>query len=142
MADIAYGLEVLKKHIAIAPEKPGVYRMIGEGDKVLYVGKAKNINRLPARLQRMVSEIKRMEFIIVESEAKALLVENELIKNLEPKYNILLKDDKTFPHLMIDVQSEFPALLWAFCQYRCGEFGAGYRAESVFAAVLSRQCVS
>ncbi len=120
MADIAYGLEVLKKHIAIAPEKPGVYRMIGEGDKVLYVGKAKNIkkrivayshfNRLPARLQRMVSEIKRMEFIIVESEAKALLVENELIKNLEPKYNILLKDDKTFPHLMIDVQSEFPAL--------------------------------
>lgn len=120
MADIAYGLEVLKKHIAIAPENPGVYRMIGEGDKVLYVGKAKNIkkrivayshfNRLPARLQRMVSEIKRMEFIIVESEAKALLVENELIKNLEPKYNILLKDDKTFPHLMIDVQSEFPAL--------------------------------
>ena len=120
MANIAYGLEVLKKHIAIAPEKPGVYRMIGEGDKVLYVGKAKNIkkrivayshfNRLPARLQRMVSEIKRMEFIIVESEAKALLVENELIKNLEPKYNILLKDDKTFPHLMIDVQSEFPAL--------------------------------
>ncbi len=120
MADIACGLEVLKKHIAIAPEKPGVYRMIGEGDKVLYVGKAKNIkkrivayshfNRLPARLQRMVSEIKRMEFIIVESEAKALLVENELIKNLEPKYNILLKDDKTFPHLMIDVQSEFPAL--------------------------------
>lgn len=120
MGNIAFGLEVLKKHIAIAPEKPGVYRMLGEGDKVLYVGKAKNIkkrivayshfNRLPARLQRMVSEIKRMEFIIVESEAKALLVENELIKNLEPKYNILLKDDKTFPHLMIDVQSEFPAL--------------------------------
>ena len=120
MGNIVFGLEVLKKHIAIAPEKPGVYRMLGEGDKVLYVGKAKNIkkrivayshfNRLPARLQRMVSEIKRMEFIIVESEAKALLVENELIKNLEPKYNILLKDDKTFPHLMIDVQSEFPAL--------------------------------
>ena len=120
MGNIAFGLEVFKKHIAIAPENPGVYRMVGEGDKVLYVGKAKNIkkrivayshfNRLPARLQRMVSEIKRMEFIIVESEAKALLVENELIKNLEPKYNILLKDDKTFPHLMIDVQSEFPAL--------------------------------
>ena len=94
--------------------------MLGEGDKVLYVGKAKNIkkrivayshiNKLPVRLQRMVSEIKRMEFIIVENEAKALLLENELIKQLEPRYNILLKDDKTFPHLVIDVQSEFPSL--------------------------------
>lgn len=120
MADILAGLEILKKHIAIAPEKPGVYRMIGDGEKVLYVGKAKNIkkrivayshiHKLPARLQRMVSEIKRMEFIIVENEAKALLMENELIKKLEPKYNILLKDDKTFPHLVIDVEAEFPAL--------------------------------
>ncbi len=120
MADIKSGLAVLEKHIKIAPEKPGVYRMLGENDKVLYVGKAKNIKKrivayshigkLPIRLQRMVSEIKRMEFIIVENEAKALLVENELIKNLEPKYNILLKDDKTFPHLVIDVQSEYPAL--------------------------------
>ena len=120
VSDIRLGLEILKKHIAIAPEKPGVYRMLGDKDEVLYVGKAKNIkkrivayshiNKLPNRLQRMVSEIKRMEFIIVENEAKALLVENELIKNLEPKYNILLKDDKTFPHLMIDVESDFPAL--------------------------------
>lgn len=120
MADILAGLEILKKHIAIAPEKPGVYRMIGGDEKVLYVGKAKNIkkrivayshiHKLPVRLQRMVSEIRRMEFIIVENEAKALLMENELIKKLEPKYNILLKDDKTFPHLVIDVASEFPAL--------------------------------
>lgn len=118
--DIKHGLEVLKRHIKVAPEKPGVYRMLGEGDKVLYVGKAKNIkkrivayshiNKLPVRLQRMVSEIKRMEFIIVENEAKALLLENELIKQLEPRYNILLKDDKTFPHLVIDVQADFPSL--------------------------------
>ncbi len=120
MFDIKQGLEILKKHIEIAPEKPGVYRMLGADDKVLYVGKAKNIkkrivnyshiNRLPLRLQRMVSEIRRMEFIIVENEAKALLMENELIKQLEPKYNILLKDDKTFPHLVIDVESEYPSL--------------------------------
>lgn len=120
MADIKHGLSVLLKNIKIAPEKPGVYRMLGEGDKVLYVGKAKNIkkrivayshlDKLPIRLQRMVSEIKRMEFIIVENEAKALLMENELIKKLEPRYNILLKDDKTFPHLVIDVQSEYPCL--------------------------------
>ena len=94
--------------------------MLGDNDKVLYVGKAKNIkkrivayshlNKLPIRLQRMVAEIRRMEFIVVENESKALLLENELIKELEPKYNILLKDDKTFPHLMIDVDSDFPSL--------------------------------
>ena len=120
MANIKQGLEILKNNIRIAPEKPGVYRMIGADDKVLYVGKAKNIkkrivayshfNKLPARLQRMVSEIQRMEFIVVENEARALLLENELIKELEPKYNILLKDDKTFPHLMIDVGADFPCL--------------------------------
>lgn len=120
ITDIRQGLEILKKHIKVAPEKPGVYRMIGADEKVLYVGKAKNIkkrivayshiDKLPYRLQRMVSEIRRMEFIIVENEAKALLMENELIKRLEPRYNILLKDDKTFPHLVIDVESEFPSL--------------------------------
>ena len=118
--DIKHGLEILKKHIKVAPEKPGVYRMIGADEKVLYVGKAKNIkkrivayshiDKLPFRLQRMVSEIRRMEFIIVENEAKALLMENELIKRLEPRYNILLKDDKTFPHLVIDVESDYPSL--------------------------------
>lgn len=120
ITDIRQGLKILKKHIKVAPEKPGVYRMIGADEKVLYVGKAKNIkkrivayshiDKLPYRLQRMVSEIRRMEFIIVENEAKALLMENELIKRLEPRYNILLKDDKTFPHLVIDVESEFPSL--------------------------------
>lgn len=120
MVNIKQGLEILITNIKIAPENPGVYRMLGENDKVLYVGKAKNIkkrivayshiDKLPLRLQRMVSEIKRMEFIIVENESKALLLENELIKELEPKYNILLRDDKTFPHLVIDVESKFPAL--------------------------------
>lgn len=120
MVSIKKGLDVLLQHIQIAPEKPGVYRMIGEDGEVLYVGKAKNIkkritsyshiHKLPVRLQRMVAQISRMEFIIVESEARALLVENELIKQFKPRYNILLKDDKTFPHLMIDVDSEFPSL--------------------------------
>ena len=120
MIDIKQGLANLTRHIKIAPEDPGVYRMIGEDEEVLYVGKAKNIkkrivayshlNKLPMRLQRMVAQIKRMEFIIVESEARALLVENELIKKFKPRYNILLKDDKSFPHLMIDVGSDFPCL--------------------------------
>ena len=141
-ADLKFGLETLKKYIKIAPEQPGVYRMLGDNDVVLYVGKAKSIkkrivayshiHKLPVRLQRMVSEIKRMEFIIVENEAKALLVENELIKQLEPKYNILLKDDKTFPHLVIDVNSDFPSLR----KYR-GVRKDGNRYFGPFANVLA-----
>ena len=104
----------------MAPVEPGVYRMISDDGEVLYVGKAKSIkkrivsyshiDKLPLRLQRMVSQIVSMEFIIVENEAKALLLENELIKKFKPKYNILLKDDKTFPHLVIDILSDFPSL--------------------------------
>lgn len=120
MADIKHGLEVLNNNVKIAPEAPGVYRMISKSGKVLYVGKAKNIkkrivaytklDKLPVRLQRMVSEVDRMEFIIVENEAKALLMENELIKQFSPRFNILLKDDKTFPHLMINLADDYPAL--------------------------------
>ena len=138
MIDIRRGLEILKKNIRIAPEKPGVYRMLGEGGKVLYVGKAKNIKKrivayshiekLPVRLQRMVSEIERMEFIVVENEARALLLENELIKKLAPHYNILLKDDKSFPYLSLDVKAEYPVL----CKYR---------GEGVFAAFVFGQRV-
>ena len=138
MPDIKRGLEVLKQNIRIAPEKPGVYRMLGQNDKVLYVGKAKNIKKrivayshitkLPLRLQRMVSEIERMEFIVVENEAKALLLENELIKKLEPHYNILLKDDKSFPYLMLDVKNEYPVLR----KYR-GERKDGYKYFGPFA---------
>ena len=118
--DVKKGLENLKRHIQIAPDTPGVYRMISEYDEVLYVGKAKNIkkrivayshiDKLPVRLQQMVAQIARMEFIILENEARALLVENELIKKFKPRYNILLKDDKTFPHLMIDMQTKYPCL--------------------------------
>lgn len=120
MPNIKHGIEVIKKYVKVAPVNPGVYRMIDADDKVLYVGKAKSIkkrivaythfDKLPNHIKRMVSEVERMEFIIVENEAKALLMENDLIKKLEPKYNILLKDDKTFPHLMIDLNDDFPAL--------------------------------
>lgn len=120
MFDIQFGLNVLRQNVKIAPEQPGVYRMLDENNKVLYVGKAKNIKKrivaytrieqLSTRLQHMVAEVRKMEFIIVENENRALVVENELIKKLHPKYNILLKDDKTYPHLMIDLSEEYPAL--------------------------------
>lgn len=120
MFDIKRGVDVLRQNVKIAPEAPGVYRMLNEKDEVLYVGKAKNIKKrivaytrieqLTTRLQRMVAEVVRMEFIIVENENRALVVENELIKKLHPKYNILLKDDKSYPHLMLNLQEEYPAL--------------------------------
>ncbi len=120
MSDIKHGIEVIKNYVKIAPVNPGVYRMLDKNGSVLYVGKAKSIkkrivaythfDKLPDHIKRMVSEVDKMEFIIVENEAKALLMENDLIKKLEPKYNILLKDDKTFPHLMINLSVDFPAL--------------------------------
>lgn len=138
--DIKKGLEILEQNIKIAPEKPGVYRMLDADEKVLYVGKAKNIkkrivaysriNQLPVRLQRMVAQIRRMEFIIVESESKALLLENELIKKLEPKYNILLKDDKTFPYLSLNVKEDFPVLK----KYR-GAKKVGHKYFGPFASI-------
>ena len=120
MSDIKHGIEVIKNNVKLAPENPGVYRMLNKDGKVLYVGKAKNIKKrivaythfekLADHIKRMVSEVDSMEFIIVENEAKALLLENDLIKKLEPKYNVLLKDDKTFPHLFFDLNEEFPIL--------------------------------
>lgn len=120
MFDIKLGLEVLRKNVKVAPEAPGVYRMLNENDEILYVGKAKNIKKrivaythieqLTIRLQRMVAEVRKMEFIIVENENRALIVENELIKKFNPKYNILLKDDKSYPHLMLNLSDKYPAL--------------------------------
>lgn len=120
MFDIKQGLKILQENVKLAPEKPGVYRMLSKDDEVLYVGKAKNIkkritsythiDKLTTRLQRMVAQIHKMEFIIVENENRALIVENELIKKYHPRYNILLKDDKTYPHLMIDTKEEYPSL--------------------------------
>ncbi|MBR5154671.1 MAG: excinuclease ABC subunit UvrC [Alphaproteobacteria bacterium] len=120
MFDIKRGLEVLRQNVKIAPDLPGVYRMINQKNEVLYVGKAKSIKKrivsythvekLTARLQRMVAEVESMEFIIVENENRALILENELIKKFHPKYNILLKDDKSYPYLAINTKEKFPAL--------------------------------
>ncbi|HEX8472263.1 MAG TPA: excinuclease ABC subunit UvrC, partial [Brevundimonas sp.] len=94
-----------------APETAGVYRMLGEGGEVLYVGKAKNLKKrvvnytqvmkLPTRLQRMVAETTTMEFVTTHTEVEALLLESNLIKRLMPRYNVLLRDDKSFAELMI-----------------------------------------
>ena len=99
---------------------PGVYRMLNKDGDVLYVGKAKHlkkrvvsytrIEQLPNRLKRMVSETTSMEIVTTHTETEALLLESNLIKKLQPRYNILLKDDKSFPYIKISKDHKFPLI--------------------------------
>ncbi|GHU00652.1 UvrABC system protein C [Alphaproteobacteria bacterium] len=99
---------------------PGVYQMFGKDGQLLYVGKAKSLKNRVAnyaapggmsyRIQMMVSQTCRMEFIIASSEAEAFLIENNLIKEKSPKFNILLKDDKSYPYIALDKSHEFPRI--------------------------------
>ncbi|HEY8963463.1 MAG TPA: excinuclease ABC subunit UvrC [Alphaproteobacteria bacterium] len=114
------GIATIKAQAKLLPETPGVYRMLGEGDRVLYVGKARALRRrvtsytqqerLTKRLMRMVAETVRMEIIHTHTEVEALLLEANLIKKLKPHYNILLKDDKSFPYIHIESEHDFPKL--------------------------------
>ena len=112
------GVDILKAKVALLPGRPGVYRMLSKTGKVLYVGKAKNLkkrvisytkyDRLPVRLQRMVSEVNDLIVVETPNEAEAFLLENELIKKYRPYYNILLKDDKSFPYIFMSANHPFP----------------------------------
>ncbi len=105
------GLDIIKQYLKTAPSKPGVYRMLDDKENVLYVGKAKNIKkrvasythptRLTSRLLKMVSKTHSMIFVTTHTEAEALLLEASLIKRFKPHYNILLKDDKSFPYILL-----------------------------------------
>lgn len=105
------GVAVIKSYLKTLPDKPGVYRMLNTAGKVLYVGKAKDLKRrvasytrphlLTVRLKRMIHETTAMEFVITATEAEALLLEANLIKNYKPPYNVLLKDDKFFSYILI-----------------------------------------
>ena len=115
------GAAYVAAHLSFFPERAGVYRMLNKQGKILYVGKAKNLrrrlenyahpDRTCMRIQRMISEIERIEIIETKTEAEAFLLENDLIKRLKPYYNILLKDDKTFPHILITTKDEWPQML-------------------------------
>jgi len=105
------GAEIISAHLKLLPSSPGVYRMLNSAGEVLYVGKAKNLKkrvvaytkaeRLPLRLQRMVADTQTLEVVTTHTEVEALLLEANLIKKLFPRYNILLKDDKSFPYILI-----------------------------------------
>lgn len=118
---LATGVETIKRHIATMPSSPGVYRMVDADNKVLYVGKAKNLpkrvvsythpERLPYRLQSMIAQTVSMEIVTTGSEAEALLLEANLIKKFEPKYNILLKDDKSYPYILLTTDHDYPRIV-------------------------------
>lgn len=113
----AYGPSLIADYVKRLPNKPGVYRMLDDHESVLYVGKAKSLkNRVTSytrykghtiRIQRMIRATISMEFVITESETEALLLEAQLIKQLKPRYNILLRDDKSFPYIL--VRKDHPA---------------------------------
>ncbi len=108
----------IEEQLKMLPDKPGVYIMHDVDDRIIYVGKAVNLkNRVRSyfrktdkteRIKRMVSLIDHFEYIVVDNEAEALILECNLIKKNRPKFNVLLKDDKTYPYIKIDVKSEYP----------------------------------
>ena len=114
------GLDYLKSQVKLLPKQPGVYRMFDADGQALYVGKAKWLsgrvtsytqpNRLTNRLLRMVAETRHLEITVTHSEVEALLLESNLIKKLKPRYNILLKDDKSFAYIIVTEDHPFPQL--------------------------------
>lgn len=121
ISSLLQGANIIKKYAEMLPSTPGVYRMVSVADEVLYVGKAKalkkrvisysNFDNLPYRLQLMVSLTARMEFINTQTEADALILEASLIKQYKPRFNILLRDDKSFPYIVLKKDHDFPQIL-------------------------------
>lgn len=117
---LSNGIGVIRTFSKTAPTAPGVYRMLDKNGDVLYVGKAKNIRkrvtsytqvaRLNNRLQRMVSATQSMVFVTTRTEAEALLLEASLIKRFKPPFNVLLKDDKSFPYILLRTDHEWPQI--------------------------------
>src|SRR5262245_9874884 len=118
---LALGRAVIADHAKLAPSSPGVYRMIDAKGDVLYVGKAKNIRKriiaytrstgYEPRIERMIAATAALEFVSTATETEALLLEANLIKRLRPRFNVLLRDDKSFPYILITADHWAPQIL-------------------------------
>ena len=118
--DLAAGVAAIREVQATLKPRPGVYRMLDARGDVLYVGKARalknrvanytQVDRLPLRLKRMVSQTRAMTIVTTNSEAEALLLEAQLIKRYRPPYNVLLRDDKSFPFILLRADHDFPRI--------------------------------
>ncbi len=114
------GAEVIRSYLSSLPARPGVYRMLGEKGEVLYVGKARSLRARVAnyarlqgnspRIQRMIEATASMMFVTTPTEMEALLLEANLIKQLKPRYNVILRDDKSFPHILLTGDHAFPQI--------------------------------
>ncbi|HEY4345937.1 MAG TPA: excinuclease ABC subunit UvrC [Parvibaculum sp.] len=123
LADVlaSTGSELIAEKVKILPDSPGVYRMFGHDGEVLYVGKARSLKKRVAnyakltghsnRIARMISSTTAMEFITTATETDALLLEANLIKRLKPRYNVLMRDDKSFPFILLTGDHEFPQVV-------------------------------
>ena len=154
------GAGIVSKFAADLPEKPGVYRMLDKDKRVLYIGKAKrlkrrvlsyarDIHRHQKRILTMVSQVASVEVIHTRTEVEALLLEMQLIKSQKPRYNILLRDDKSFPYVLVRKDHDFPQILLTRERIRTrgtyhGPFGSGVAARDTLdqlqKAFLIRSC--
>lgn len=144
------GASLIQSKLSNLPQKPGVYRMLNAAGEPLYIGKARNLrkrvsayaqpHRLNERLMRMVGMTASLEIIVTHTEAEALLLEANLIKELKPRYNILLRDDKSFPYILVAEDHDFPQI----SKHRgartrkgayYGPFASGWAVNSTMAAL-------
>ena len=118
---LAEGRAAILHYVKLAPPRPGVYRMIDARGDVLYVGKAKNIKKRvtaygrptghDTRIERMIAATRTLEFVVTRTETEALLLEANLIKRLRPRFNVVLRDDKSFPYILITTDHWAPQIL-------------------------------
>ncbi len=149
-------MDVIKEKLKLLPENPGVYIMLDNYGNVIYVGKARILkNRVrqyfhssekPEKVMKMVENISDFNYIITDSEIDALALENALIKKYKPKYNILLKDDKTYPYIKADVREDFPTFSVTRkikkdgCKY-FGPFMGGISCKEILDTIQLTFCV-
>ena len=146
--DLSRGIAAIKSQLRLLSGGPGVYRMLDAGGDALYVGKARNLKRrvvtytqpgrLPPRLQRMVAETHVLEVVTTQTEVEALLLESNLIKKLKPRYNVLFRDDKSFPYIHLTTHQDWPlAVKYRGSRNKPGDFFGPFASAGAVNRTLS-----